>query len=202
MQPRQNVMPEAPTSPGATAGQTGYGPAGYGGQGQPSGQSSAGDPYANLPTAGRNPVAGYNRGMSVPQVPVAPGASNYAYPNSVNSITNPYGLPNSASPLANPSAGGGSKPFSNYQSPNGFTPWQLLNQPTQGGTLNPYTAYVQPVLNQQNFNSHVSEQINGVQTMQRGYGAGTPGSEVNTGGNGLVNPQIFQNYPNYYPTGR
>ena len=38
--------------------------------------------------------------------------------------------------------------------------------------------------------------------MQRGYGAGTPGSEVNTGGNSLVNPQIFQNYPNCYPTGR
>ena len=52
-------------------------------------------------------------------------------------------------------------------------------------------------MDQQNFNSHVSEQINGVQTMQRGV-SGTPGMEINTGGNGLVNPQIFQNL--YYPT--
>ena len=85
--------------------------------------------------------------------------------NSVNSITNHYGLSSSQNPLANPAAGGGSKPFNNYQPPSGYSPWQLLNQPTQNGTLYPYTAYVQPALNQQNFNSHVSEQINGVQTI-------------------------------------
>ena len=128
-----------------------------------------------------------------------PSLNNYAYPNSVNSITNPYGLGSSANSSANPSAANLTKPFSNYQAPSGFSPWQLLNQPTQGGTLNPYTTYVQPVFNQQNVNSHMSEQINGVQTQQR-YGAGTPGMEVNAGGNGMVNPQIFQNYLNFAPT--
>ena len=81
--------------------------------------------------------------------------SNYSYPNSVNSLTILR-----ASQFIQPDGqyvgGGGSKPFSNYQAPSGFSPWQLLTQPTQGGTLNPYTAYVQPVLNQQNFNSHVA----------------------------------------------
>jgi len=205
MQPRQQMMPEAPTSPGGAQGQMGYGPSangqtGYGGQ-TGVGQPGANDPYANLPIAGRNPVAGYsNRGLTnLPQAPTVQQSLSY-YPNSVNSVTNPYGLSNTSMPTANPSVGG-SKPFSNYQAPTGFTPWQLLNQPTQGGTINPYTAYVQPTLNQQNVNSHLSEQINGVQTMQRNFGYGTPGVEMNTGGNGLVNPQIFQNYI-YNPMGR
>jgi len=209
MQPRQQIMPEVPT-PGSgqgqlVNGQTGYGQAGFGGQtgygGQPGAQPGANDPYANMPIPGRNPVAGFNRGMAIPQVPTVAGTiNNYSYPNSVNSLTNPYGVPGTSFPLANPAAGG-SKPFSDYQPPNGFTPWQLLNQPTQGGTINPYTSYIQPVYNQQNINTHVSEQINGVQTMQRGMGLYTPYTEMNTGGNGLVNPQIFQNYI-YNPAGR
>jgi len=216
MQPKQNVMPETPTPTTGPGGQPGYGQQEYGqgqqglGQGQQgNGQGQQGyaapinprsnDPYANTTIPGRNPVSGYSRGMTVPQIPPTPTVgSNYGYPTSVNNITNPYGLPSSSNPMANPSAGGVSKPFSNYQAPSGFSPWQLLNQPTQGGTINPYTAYVQPVMTQQNVNSHLSEQINGVQTQQR-YGAGTPGMELNTGGNGLVNPQIFQNYLNYYP---
>jgi len=207
MQPRQQMMPDAPTSAGGGQGQSGYGQPGYGqsGIGQPGygsptggGQPGTNDPYANLPIAGRNPVAGYNRGMNIPQAPtLQQGLNNYPY--SMNSVTNPYGLPSTSNPMVNPSAGT-AKPFNNYQAPNGFSPWQLLSQPTQNGTVNPYTSYVQPVLSQQSVNSHLSEQINGVQT-QRGYGAGTPGMEMNTGGNGLVNPQIFQNYI-YSPMGR
>ena len=49
-----------------------------------------------------------------------------------------------------------------------------MNQQTNNGTISPYTAYVQPAISQQNFNSHVSEQINGVQTMQRAYMAARP----------------------------
>ena len=85
------------------------------------------------------------------------------------------------------------KPFSDYQPPSGYSPWLLMNQQTNNGTISPYTAYVQPALNQQNINAHVSEQINGVRTMQP-YGGGTPGSEVNAGGNGLLNPYISINY--------
>ncbi len=68
-----------------------------------------------------------------------------------------------------------------------------MQAPTNNGTLNPYTNYVQPMMNQQNFNSHVSEQINGVQTMQRGYGP-NPGVETNMGGNGLNNPSGVIDY--------
>ena len=42
-----------------------------------------------------------------------------------------------------------------------------MNLPTNNGTVNPYTNYVRPAMDQQTFNAHVSEQINGVQTMQR-----------------------------------
>jgi hypothetical protein len=214
MQQQQNrptgVMPQAPTqagppsqapagpygSPPAQIGQGGsYGPGGA----QPPGQvATRDDPYANMPIAGANPVARYNSRTNVPQVPQPPTASNYFNNNSVNSITSQYGLSNPSNGFNNPGAGGGVKPFSNYQPPSGYSPWQLLNQPTQNGTLNPYTNFVQPALSQQNFNAHVSEQINGVRTMQRGYG-GASGPEISVGGNGLVNPQIFQNYLNYMP---
>ena len=71
---------------------------------------------------------------------------------------------------------------------------QLDEFPSTGnGMVNPYTAYIQPVQNQQNVNSHLSEQINGVQTMQHMYGAGTPGVEMPMGG-GLVNPNASINY--------
>jgi hypothetical protein len=95
-------------------------------------------------------------------------------------------------------AGGAAKPYSDYRPPSGYSPWNNLNLPTNNGTVNPYTNYVRPAMDQQTFNAHVSEQINGVQTMQR-YGAGTPGMEVPMSGPGLANPQIFQNYMNFYP---
>jgi hypothetical protein len=215
LQQQQNrqagVMPQAPTQAGplgqaAGAGPYGAppaqigqaGPYGPGGNGSP-GQVGRDDPYANAGVPGANPLARYNSRMNVPQVPQPPTVANYTSNNSVNSITNQYGLPNTSNGFSNPVAGGGAKPFNNYQPPSGYSPWQLLNQPTQNGTLNPYTNFVQPALSQQNFNAHVSEQINGVQTMQRNYG-GTPGQEINVGGSsGLVNPQIFQNYLNYMP---
>ena len=121
-------------------------------------------------------------------VPRAPTAGN----NSVNSITSRYGL-GASDPMMNPSAGAG-KPFSNYTTPNGYSPWQNLYLPSANGTISPYTSYVQPALNQQNFNAHMSEQINGVRTGGY-YGSGTPGMESNIGsGNGLVNPSTILNY--------
>jgi hypothetical protein len=129
---------------------------------------------------------------STPVAPVSQGISGIVAGNSVSQIASRYGLSSPTTPMGN-SAAGGNKPFNNYQAPSGYSPWSLLNQQTNNGTISPYTAYVQPAINQQNFNSHISEQINGVQTM-RGYGAGTPGMEVNSGGNGLVNPYNFINY--------
>ena len=196
----------------------GYGQAGNGQQGsgyghQPYGPGSNGQGgygtnmpknnlYPNSSMPGANPIPGnYNAPPAMPMSPVMPGVNNYTnnLNTSVSQITNRYGLSTPSSPMASPAAGGVAKPFDNYQPPSGYSPWLLLNQPTNNGTLSPYSAYVQPAMNQQNFNAHMSEQINGVPTMPR-YGSGTPGVETNMGGNGMANPAIFQNYKNYYPT--
>ena len=49
-------------------------------------------------------------------------------------------------PMPNPSVGGGDKPFSGYQAPSGYSPWQQLNAPTDNGTINPYSAYIRPAI--------------------------------------------------------
>ena len=208
--------PTGPDQPGTGYGQTGtgygQGGSGYGQTGPGYGQTGTGygpsgrtDPYANTSVPGRNPVnPGYTGGYgNAPVVPptanVTPTANNFIGNNSVSNITNPYGL-NNSNPMLNPSASGVSKPFNQYQPPSGYSPWQqLYTSPTNNGTVSPYINNVRPSLDQQNFNAHVSEQINGVQTLQRGYGAGAPGMEVPMGGNGLVNPNTFQNYGGYYP---
>jgi hypothetical protein len=204
MRPQQQpFMPSAPTQegPGSNGqtginGQAGYGPAGNNGQ---AGYGPAGgaNPAANYisPNAtapGQNPVYG----RQVPVANVVPTVNNLNYNNSMSNLTNQYGLGNLQNPMLNPSVGGTSnKPFNDYQRPTGYSPWQNLYLPSNNGTVDPYTAYVRPAMDQQNFNSHVSEQINGVRT--RGYygDTNTPGMEMNTGsGNGLVNPGIMRDY--------
>jgi hypothetical protein len=135
--------------------------------------------------------------LSAPTSPTSQNVSNVISSSntSVAAIANQYGLGYST-----PAGNGASvsKPYSNYTPPSGYSPWMSLNQSTNGGTISPYTAYVRPQLDQQNFNARVSEQINGVPSMQR-INSGTPGSEVNMGGNGLANPAGFMDYMNYYP---
>jgi hypothetical protein len=133
--------------------------------------------------------------MQAQTAPIAQGISNYttAANNSVNSITNQYGLPSTTTAMAN-IPGGANKPYSDYQPPSAYSKWNNLQLPSSNGTINPYTAYVKPVADQQSFNAHISEQINGVRTMQSGVGSGTPGVEVSVGGNGLANPNAFQSY--------
>ncbi len=212
--PNQQMIPDAPTSADGQQHPVGNMNMPY----QPGGASQVGgaypplapriDPYANgtgLPGLGRGPFAsvpGVGTPIATP-MPATPSVSNYinnVTPTSVSQYTARYGLPNSPNNTMDPmaAAGGGSKPFSGYTPPNGYTPWQSLYTPTNNGTLNPYTQRVQPQFDQLNFNAHTSEQINGVQTMQRAIYGGTPGVETNTGGvNGLVNPSTFQNYMNY-----
>ena len=59
--------------------------------------------------------------------------------------------------MVDPSAGPAAKPYDNYQPPSGYSPWMNLYQPTNNGTISPYTAYVQPALKQQNFNPRAGE---------------------------------------------
>jgi hypothetical protein len=200
----RQVMPDAPTSagPGGNGqtgnGQTGYGQTGYGQQGYGPGVSARNNTLANTSVPGQNPVPGYT-GVPTPVATPTPTVNNnYLGPSSISSITSRYGLGGLQNPMMNPSAG--NKPYSDYQRPTGYSPWQNLYLPSNNGTVDPYTAYVRPAIDQQNFNSHISEQINGVQTRGYYYGSGTPGMEGNIGsGNGLVNPQLFQTYPNYNP---
>jgi hypothetical protein len=190
---QQRRMPQAPTSASPTdTGQAGYRPEGFGPVGG-SGDMGGNNTFNSAP--GQNGVYG----RSAPRAAAVPNTTNFTANNSVSSITNQYGLGGTApNPMMNSSAGG-NKPYSDYQRPNGYSPWQNLNLPTNNGTISPYTAYVRPAMDQQAFHSHVSEQITGVPS--RGfYGSGTPGVEMNMGnGNGLVNPQLFQTYLNYNP---
>ena len=155
--------------------------------------------YANNSVPGRNPVGGYAYPPLVPPASTAMQTPS-AYINNANPLiaaTNP-GFGSMTNFFSNPPADDTSKPFSGYQVPSGYSPWMALYAPTANGTLFPYVSYVQPSVQQQNFNLHVNEQINSVQMQQRGY-MGTPGIEVPMSGNGLVNPQIFLNYKGYYP---
>jgi len=199
------MMPEPPTQAGDLAGQrpglntqpgAGYAPSQPGGSYQPTAPSD--DPYANMTAPGRKPVSGYGT-RSIPTPPIMPRVGNSTANNTM--IQNPYGLPNPSNPMSNPAASSGSKPYSDYRAPTGYSPWMELNQRTNNGTINPYSQYVRPQMDQLNYNARTSEQINGVQTLQRGYGAVTPGMEAPVGGGaGMANPNTFQNYKGYYPT--
>jgi hypothetical protein len=193
------VLPNIPSSPtGGGAGGTAYppiGPGGAGSGGYVPPVMPKNDPYQNIQIPGRSPVAGgysqYNYTRGYPGTPTAQTVNNLTYQNSMDAYTRPYGL-TGQSTVAGPNS---NKPFSDYRAPSGSSPWNNLYLPSNNGTVNPYTNYVRPAMDQQNFNAHVSEQINGVPTLQRGYGAGAPGMEApTTGGAGLINPQIMLQY--------
>ena len=222
-QRRPPTIPDSPTSPqSASNGQQGYAPGhlgnggyGAGGNANSGGYGNTGGYPSGVPrndlgngsAVGRNaispPVGGGSGQYAAPTAIAPPTTATYTNSpnNSVSGLTSQYGLTSPQYPtMANPSTGTAPKAYDNYQAPSGYSPWMNLYQPTNNGTLSAYTAYVQPAQSQQNFNSRVSAQINGVQTMQRNYNSGTPGMEVNVGGNGMANPAIFQNYKGYYPS--
>lgn len=110
-----------------------------------------------------------------------------------------WGLPPSSS-IGLP-AGGGNKPFSGQTvtSSPGFSPWMLLNTRTANGTISPYFAFVQPALQQQEFNQRISLQLQSMPPpIQNPGGNSSPGFET-PGGSGMADPQIFNNYHGYYP---
>ena len=176
-------LPSPPTSAGPATG-TGYQP-GMVGQagnyGQAGGYSSGGytsgiarnDPYgnANLSTTVRG--APGVAAPSAPSAPQMPSVNNYVANNSMRGGGMFGNIP--ANPIT---AGGPPKAFNDYRPPSGGSPWNYLyTSNTNNGTVSPYMNYVQPALQQQNFNAHISEQIQGVQTMQRMYNSMTPGVE-------------------------
>jgi hypothetical protein len=203
---RPATMPQAPTEAGNAGIPNPWQPSqaqgalprlpGSGGNGYyPSPASSGGPSSGYTPSSyggfGANPV-GYNNngGYAAPRAAQATPvttANNYVVANNGTATNRQYGVP--SAPGFDPS-----KPFNNYQAPSGYSPWNNLTLPTNNGTTNPYTAYVRPAMEQQTFNSHISEQINGVQTQQRAY-QGTPMYEMPvSSGAGLANPSQYIDY--------
>jgi hypothetical protein len=87
-----------------------------------------------------------------------------------------------------------------YHAPPIVSPYQqLYSSQTNNGTIDPYSTYVKPALDQSQANHAFSEQIGGLRSnmQNRGFGPGN-GQEVPVG-NGLVNPGYFQNYKQFYP---
>jgi hypothetical protein len=204
-QPRTPVMPQAPTQAGPSTTGGGYGqPGGYGQSGnlgQPGGFGQAPQPgtggginsgYGDFSVGSQNHIPGGNYGaQGIQRAQRAPNVSQYTSNNTVAALESQYGVAPGGQVGA--SAGGANKPFNGYTPPSGSSAWNNLYLPTANGTQNTYTNYVQPALNQQNFNTHISEQINGVRMLQPGYGP-QPGMEVPTGASGLANPAQFINY--------
>ncbi len=206
-------IPQSPTSAGdiGTGGRplpsvpTGGLPGGYSGQsaypGQSGGYSGNNDPYANRQVPGSNPLGPGAQVNQIQRAAVANRASNYTSEYSASSYTSRYSGGATQNPLLNNSFDA-SKPYDSYQPPSGVSPWQnLYNQNTSNGTNNPYYSAVRPALQQQQFNQRISSQIGGVPgTGQRsGTGNATPGIEQPVEGAGMVNPNSFINYGNYYP---
>ena len=209
----QGVIPPSPTSAGdiGTGGRplpsvpTGGSQGGYSGQSayypnQAGGGAGGNDPYANRQIPGSNPLGPGAQVSQAQRAGVATRASNFTQEYSASAYTSRYSGGATQNPLLNsPDA---SKPFESYQPPSGVSPWQnLYNQNTSNGTNNPYYSAVRPALQQQQFNQRVSAQIGGVPgTGQRsGTGNATPGIEQPVEGAGMVNPNSFINYGNYYP---
>jgi hypothetical protein len=200
---RPSVIPQSPTEPGNNVVQNPWQPTQ--GQGASPRMPSAGGGYNSPAAAGpggnnfspnagfANPVgigAGQYQAQRAVQATPLQTANNYIQNNNGSTYNRQYG----SSGPSQVSADQTGKAFSGYQPPSGNSPWNNLYLPTNNGTTNPYTSYVRPAMDQQTFNSHISEQINGVQTQQRGY-QGTPGYEAPPmSGPGLVNPNATIDY--------
>ncbi len=213
---QQQQMPYAPTDPGSmgqNGGGQGSGPMpavpGSGlsqGQGYTQGSSPNGtgrfDPYQSESNFSKpvNNMGGYGGETAAPRAAYTPTASDTISGILGRANAGNYGV--SPNPMLNTSVGGGDKPFSGYQRPNGYSPWMnLYNTPTNNGTVSTYTNNVQPQFQQQQYNQAVAERIQGVQnSMVSPRGGGTPGMEMPVNGAGLSNPYGSINYVN--PMGR
>ncbi len=108
--------------------------------------------------------------------PLAAGGSS---PVSVD-----YTAPDASSPFfgadtVNSTAASTGKPFSGYQPPSGYSPWQqLYTSRRNNGTVSPYVNNVRPALEQQNFNSRVGERVGRLRATQGSYA----GLETTLGG--------------------
>jgi hypothetical protein len=218
-QQQQQVMPMSPTDPGAMGqggmGQAGMGQAGgqgYGptpslpGQGIAQGGSQGYTPNGPAPydpnranTAFSKPVTGnyggYGTQLSAPRASYLPTAGD-----TMSGIMNTANMSNIGVPTNPLNSGAAQKPYSDYQRPNGYSPWmRLYDTPTNNGTVSPYTSAVQPAFQQQQYNQQLSEQIQGVRSSM-GPRGGTPGMEMPVNGAGLYNPYGSINYIN--PMGR
>jgi hypothetical protein len=165
-----SFVPGMPLQPTALAGPGMNSPPGVGGLGMPS-----------TPTAA-NPSGGLGIGNGA----AAAGGSTPMRPPASFGLTQ-------NSPMLD-------KPFANYKPSPTISPWlNLYRNDTANGTQDNYTGVVRPMLEQQSANQHFAAQINSNTTklQQQQSALQQSGQEVPVGA-GLVNPQYFINYGNYY----
>jgi hypothetical protein len=171
-----NMVPGMPLQPTAQAGPgvnspLGGGPLAVGGLGMPASPTAA-NPFGGPGTGSGAAAAG---GLT----PMRPPAA--------------YGLTAQNPPTPD-------KPFSNYKPAPTISPWMnLYRNDTANGTQDNYTGFVRPALDQQNANQHFAAQINtnSSKLQQQQSALQQSGQQVPVGA-GLVNPQYFINYGNYY----
>ena len=95
-----------------------------------------------------------------------------------------------------PSSSSGEKAFSDYSRPSGYSPWMNLYRPS--GLTDNYTSLVRPGLQQRALNQRFSGDIGGLgATSQRQEQQIRQGAQMQQG---IVNPQYFINYQQYYPS--
>jgi hypothetical protein len=91
------------------------------------------------------------------------------------------------------------KPFSTVnRAPSGVSPWMgLYSNDTSGGTINNYYSRVRPEMEQRALNRNVNGQLGGLQSKIQRNSQLLQDSQIQQ--QGIVNPQYFIDYRQYYP---
>jgi hypothetical protein len=96
-------------------------------------------------------------------------------------------------------ATGSPKPFSGFQAAPVISPYQAMYTNVNNGTLDPYNAFVRPILDQQRMDQQRLDQERS-NSPSSSFSGGTMGGMQNVpGSSGLTSPQNFQYYRQFTP---
>jgi hypothetical protein len=94
------------------------------------------------------------------------------------------------------------KPFANYRSMPGVSPYlNLFRNDTSLGTIDNYTTLVRPQLEQRFFNQQIGRDVYGLERDSRAYGTALQQMGRERTPQGVVTPQFYMNFGNYFPSG-
>ena len=93
------------------------------------------------------------------------------------------------------------KPFSTYRAPSGASPYMnLFRNDTSFGTIDNYSTFVRPQLEQRNLNQQVGRDLRGLQRNTRAQNSTLQQMERDSRNfQGVTTPQ-FMNYGNFFPS--